>query len=558
MTNINSQFEELDSIGESINNILYELYEELVKLLFSKSKITLRSKRAVKRSKKITTNNIKDIIKTQVYNARDIRIMKDIIYKINSIEALDHKIDMLSTINTPLMSNIKEILENTVWNNHEKQVLIEKILIEYELDYFNKNIDTPNARSKLLHKIYPQFKKAFQGLINKYSINRYLKLFKAVELLKENKSNFNNNYYKTIGILVILYMGEKNTISYTFSQLVQFLNINSEQVKRTNLAILLGTKFVKLLKHLKLKHNPDLDKIIPLNELKTLINNLNDKGLFFLGDTLLHLITDNCDIFEEDVINRGVKDSYTIMKMNEEFISDLTLGSINLLQLPMIVEPRKIEDEGLYYPYINAESTNLHLFEGNLIKSKYNQKYKTESSDILHTSINYLNSIKFKINKKMLNFVLEEWNNKDSKLFKGFNVYQNILNTDSKNIKINKLSNNSKYQLYINIINIAYLYKDQEFYLPVFVDFRGRVYPLSNYISYQGGDLARSLISFYISSSSTVQISEQISEGISDRDHDLKEDQDSNKIDEGVINNVKFYLANTYKFSKSINKEKLS
>jgi DNA-directed RNA polymerase, mitochondrial len=40
------------------------------------------------------------------------------------------------------------------------------------------------------------------------------------------------------------------------------------------------------------------------------------------------------------------------------------------------------------------------------------------------------------------------------------------------------------------------LYKDQEFYLPVFVDFRGRIYPLSNYLNYQGGDLTRSLLLF--------------------------------------------------------------
>jgi DNA-directed RNA polymerase len=36
----------------------------------------------------------------------------------------------------------------------------------------------------------------------------------------------------------------------------------------------------------------------------------------------------------------------------------------------------------------------------------------------------------------------------------------------------------------------------KEFYLLIFFDFRGRLYPLSNYLSYQGNDLARSLILF--------------------------------------------------------------
>lgn len=114
----------------------------------------------------------------------------------------------------------------------------------------------------------------------------------------------------------------------------------------------------------------------------------------------------------------------------------------------------------------------------------------------LYNSINYLNSMKIKINKIMLEFILMEWNNPKSILFNGHNVFQQILDTDSKEIKSNKRSSNSKYNMYSNIITIASLYKDTEFYLPVFVDFRGRVYPLSSYISYQAADIGRSLLLF--------------------------------------------------------------
>ena len=54
--------------------------------------------------------------------------------------------------------------------------------------------------------------------------------------------------------------------------------------------------------------------------------------------------------------------------------------------------------------------------------------------------------MKFKINKAMLKFVLDEWENKESKLFKGFNVYQPILEVDTKEIKNIKIESNSKYQ----------------------------------------------------------------------------------------------------------------
>jgi DNA-directed RNA polymerase len=33
-------------------------------------------------------------------------------------------------------------------------------------------------------------------------------------------------------------------------------------------------------------------------------------------------------------------------------------------------------------------------------------------------------------------------------------------------------------------------------YFPTFLDFRGRIYPTPNYLSYQGNDLARSLLLF--------------------------------------------------------------
>jgi DNA-directed RNA polymerase len=104
--------------------------------------------------------------------------------------------------------------------------------------------------------------------------------------------------------------------------------------------------------------------------------------------------------------------------------------------------------------------------------------------------------MKFKINKVMLKFILTEWDNKESKLFNGDNVYQPILESDSKEVKNLKFSSNSKYHLYSNIINLACLYKDVEFYLPVFTAFRGRIYPLSNYLNNPGGDLARSLLLF--------------------------------------------------------------
>ena len=96
----------------------------------------------------------------------------------------------------------------------------------------------------------------------------------------------------------------------------------------------------------------------------------------------------------------------------------------------------------------------------------------------------------------MLNFVISEWNCKESIFFKGYNVLKEIYANDSKEIKKDKLKYNALYSLYYNILKIAVLFRNQTFYLPVYADFKGRIYTLSNYLSYQGNDLARSLLLF--------------------------------------------------------------
>nr|QWO71467.1 RNA polymerase [Termitomyces sp. K1Aa] len=526
-------YDKVTSLSKSINDRLLAFNDYIVELLFFGSggkgsdnnkenlantigsdagKGVIRSRVVITKGStqsminKIDKANVSEFLYKGKDNTRDLQTFLNIINEIENMDKIENKIDKLSSLNTPLLKTIKYILSTKI-TPYDKQVAIEKALIDYELDYFNRNMDSSEARYKILHSVYPKFKKAYDGLINEYKSNNYFKLKKLIKILKSKSINGNysldidndsKEFYNLVVVLIIMYLGSDKCISYSFSQLVSLLNSTTDDHKRTNIAINLGNKVIRLIKNINIKEENKLAVLFSLNELRTLITKLDDRGFYWLGDTLLHLIIDNCDIILEEIVlpTNKVKDSYTILRFNDKFISDLTVGSVNLVQLPMLSQPREIDSKGNYYPYINTESTNLHLFEGRLIKSKYNVRDLTQGSELLYQGINYLNSMKFQINKLMLNFVLNEWENKESKLFKGFNVYQPILEGETKDIKMTKLSSNSKYHLYSNIINLATLYKDQEFYLPVFVDFRGRIYPLSNYLNYQGGDLARSLILF--------------------------------------------------------------
>lgn len=138
----------MDSIAESIREMLYGLNEHIVKLLFTYTqdkspKIVNINKKTESRVKKITKDNIEAFITNSPYSRRDLQAMISIIHKITSIESLDQSLIKLSSLNTPLMKNIKDFLDDTKLTNYEKQVYIEKTLIEYELDYFSKHIDTP-------------------------------------------------------------------------------------------------------------------------------------------------------------------------------------------------------------------------------------------------------------------------------------------------------------------------------------------------------------------------------------------------------------------------------
>jgi len=64
-----------------------------------------------------------------------------------------------------------------------------------------------------------------------------------------------------------------------------------------------------------------------------------------------------------------------------------------------------------------------------------------------------------------------------------------------KEEKEQKLSHNSKHLLLHNILSLACLYRDHEFYLPMFCDLE-EDYILIILFSYQGNDLSRALLLF--------------------------------------------------------------
>jgi hypothetical protein len=74
----------------------------------------------------------------------------------------------------------------------------------------------------------------------------------------------------------------------------------------------------------------------------------------------------------------------------------------------MLIVPRSPSIDGKYLPYISPEISHIYNSFDTIIKNKFDNKFNTEGQENISITINYLNSVKFKINQDLLNYILSE------------------------------------------------------------------------------------------------------------------------------------------------------
>jgi hypothetical protein len=163
-------------------------------------------------------------------------------------------------------------------------------------------------------------------------------------------------------------------------------------------------------------------------------------------------------------------------------------------KLPMIVKPNEFNKENIGGFLLNDEMYTESPIIQNLLLSK---NAEIDDKNIIYDTINNLSSIGYKINKDVYNFILE--NNDKYKL----TLINSKHKLEDKKEKLGKYQLNeltafkSKRFVDESILNIADCYKDvNEFFIPVRIDYRGRVYCNTSYLNYQGTELAKSLLMF--------------------------------------------------------------
>lgn len=144
----------------------------------------------------------------------------------------------------------------------------------------------------------------------------------------------------------------------------------------------------------------------------------------------------------------------------------------------MLCQPNNWSDKE-YGGYLNNNIEKNNLISGLGV----NNDHTIQNLEKLYNAVNYLNSIKFRINTEVLDFIIE---NKE----KVFNNYYQSEGIQNKN----KIDDNILRD--VVTLEIAKTFYDVTFYLNTYADWRGRLYTHSHYLSYQGSDLSLALIQF--------------------------------------------------------------
>lgn len=260
----------------------------------------------------------------------------------------------------------------------------------------------------------------------------------------------------------------------------------------------------------------------------------NDQLYFYLGSEIIDMLI-NLGFIEIDTIQTSQILKKSVLKCKGELSKLLGKNQsfVNIgKKIPMVVKPKSYTMSSLGGYLLN----DILYIEPLIIKNPElkNQSVILEDNSI-YDMVNNISSVGYKINKKVFNFIVNYGirlnlvinpNKIHDLCFKK----EKLTLLDKKEI----LGFNSKKDLEMNIMLLAELFLNvKEFFIPVRIDIRGRLYCVSDYFHYQSIDLAKSLLLF--SKGEKLWLNQ----------------------DDKAINYLKIYGANCFGLSKKSNLERI-
>jgi hypothetical protein len=340
---------------------------------------------------------------------------------------------------------VRDVLNDETLNTFEKQTKIETEWME-------------NIKFKLLD---PEFSKTRLSIY----ITRAFNILQ-IQLGKKNLKLINvlSDDFKTFLIKI-------ESLILAFGYIITYCS----RMNYTYIASLIGNAiFWEYFRHYnknivinKAKVNPKT-KNINNYDLFYSENNFNEEQAVRLGDLLIECFI-RIEIIDRrfDIEDKGK----AYIEIRQDCINEIVENTFIVpTSLPMCHKPNEWSDDkrGGFLSNSLGKGKGEDLIQGSALREKHLIENKKELFD----SINYLDSIKFKINKDFLDFILNEG-------------YYLLSSEDEKNWTQNLIS-----------IKIAQTFINTPFYINTFADWRGRIYTNSFFISYQGSNLAKNLVYF--------------------------------------------------------------
>lgn len=584
----------VDSLNQIVNNDYLDLFQKVVS--FYKVNDFLLSI-----SKNLSENNLNDQYNKFMLFYKDIMSktshdelihfyeILNKLYNLDSIFTDDNNLNKvressLST-NSFLYLSCKDIIDNNELNLDQRQLLLEEFILKYEKEFiYNliKNMNNNLIDYKLLTKIYKHSTPQFKDRIKVYIDNNKKRNYQNFFINKDNIAKLGDQ----LSLALLISIDIDQLVNIVFSKVVRLIGLSGGITQNELLVSLSNEMLITFNYNIKNNFKNLKDKLSEIEREIVLdthekINDIPFESKYQFGDFLLELLLEEFEyIFEKQNLYEN-NEHYIYISIKQQYLAVLTSSIFNPIRLPMIVKPKNweyLEYEnkkiivtqigGYYLDQFNELSKN-----NDIIRKNSTNKFDSILSKDQINTVNFLNKRSFVINKDLLDYIINEWNNKfqdENSIFKGFNKLHNLTeNFNSVNLNTKKeiLSHNSKYWSYTNIINIALLMKNQTIYFPTFLDFRGRIYPTPNYLSYQSSDLARSLLLFGNDNTTNLNNSGNKDDLFENIIQKILEDdvynykyykKKSKEIKLNDIDYFKLYVANVFGKNKLTRKNKIS
>jgi hypothetical protein len=369
--------------------------------------------------------------------------------QISNNQIINFMVDSGLNIEKYSINNSRELQEEfeNLWLLKNKSQLDNKEFLEKKLSFLTVNFIKEAYKTLNILYINKEIGKKFKNI--EEELNDIELIFLTYSLLVSYYNRMSLTALSmSIGNYILIHLFKKRfRVDFYKNKNQKEIKENTNEISQINSHLLSFEEFKKL---------------IEFSEIKTVI----------LGDFFISIFCQYpSNIFEREFMienyysNTGIK-----LKINPIFLDEIKENLIiSPTVLPMLCKPNLWSDDNYGGLLGNAKEKK------SIITGSIQHKHKMENKKVLYSAINYFNSIKFKINKLFLNYILNEGNY--------------LLEIDALDPLQRKIT--------LIIAEFLNILDHMPFYLSTVADWRGRIYTQSFYITYQGNELSTALLDFW-------------------------------------------------------------